>query len=185
MNFLFLAFQVSLSLSQSIGCLGFLFIFTSFGLTTHRKFNREDAEKWSVVTVALVAMIYTGSKALQFLSVPVYTIFKNLTIILTAFLERTVLKGSAITPLIMTSFVLMVLSSIVAGYADAAEQQFNVEGYTWMLFNSLSSAGYTLMMKSKIKSVNFKDYDTVYFNSITTLIRFIIDSNLVGHVFFH
>ena len=27
-------------------------------------------------------MIYTGAKALQFLSVPVYTIFKNLTIIL-------------------------------------------------------------------------------------------------------
>jgi GDP-mannose transporter len=113
-------------------------------------------------------MIYTGSKALQYLSIPVFTIFKNLTIILIAFLERFYLNGPNVTSLILLSFMMMVLSSLVAGFSDVTEHEFNIGGYFWMLVNCLSTAVFTLMMKATIKKVNFKDYDTVYFNSKNT-----------------
>lgn len=47
-----------------------------------RPFSWKDAKNWAPISVLLVLTIWTGSKALQYLNIPVYTIFKNLTIIL-------------------------------------------------------------------------------------------------------
>jgi GDP-mannose transporter len=118
-------------------------------------------------------MIYTGAKALQFLSVPVYTIFKNLTIIVIAYGE-VLWFGGSVTPLTLLSFGLMVLSSVVAAWADiqaaidsvghssessAAISTLNA-GYAWMSFNVFCSAAYVLGMRKVIKKMNFKDYDS-------------------------
>ncbi|KAJ3329486.1 GDP-mannose transporter into the lumen of the Golgi, partial [Kappamyces sp. JEL0680] len=154
MNFLFLAFQ-----RQSVGCVALLELFTVLGLTRHRSINAADAATWVRVTVSLVLMIYTGSKAIQYLSIPVFTIFKNLTIYL--------LAGSNITRPIFFSFVLMVLSSIVAGYADISAGNTLKPGavsavvsYSWMVFNCLSTAALTLTIRSTQRKVNFTDFDT-------------------------
>lgn len=118
-------------------------------------------------------MIYTSTKSLQFLSVPVYTIFKNLTIIVIAYGE-VLWFGGSVTPLALLSFGLMVLSSIVAAWADiqsaingdfgtgdsaAAVSTLNA-GYAWMGMNVLCSAAYVLGMRKVIKKMNFKDWDS-------------------------
>lgn len=118
-------------------------------------------------------MIYTGTKALQFLSVPVYTIFKNLTIIVIAYGE-VLWFGGSVTPLTLLSFALMVLSSVVAAWADiqaainssglatdttAAISTLNA-GYAWMGINVFCSATYLLGMRKIIKKMNFKDWDS-------------------------
>ena len=117
-------------------------------------------------------MIYSGSKAIQYLSIPVFTIFKNLTIILIAYSERYLMNGTAVTKPIFISFALMVLSSVVAGYADIAGGNFMKPGavsstvaYGWMVFNCLSTAALTLTMRATQKKVNFKDFDTAFYNS--------------------
>lgn len=88
----------------------FLQSFKFLNLIKFRDFNVDEAKRWLPIVVFLVAMIYTGSKALQFLPIPVYTIFKNLTIILIAYGELLWFGGS-ITALMMVSFVLMVSRS--------------------------------------------------------------------------
>ena len=118
-------------------------------------------------------MIYTGAKALQFLSVPVYTIFKNLTIIVIAYGE-VLWYGGSVTPMTLLSFGLMVLSSVVAAWADiqaaidgvghsteasAALSTLNA-GYAWMGINVFCTASYLLCMRKVIKKMNFKDYDS-------------------------
>lgn len=119
-------------------------------------------------------MIYTSSKALQFLSIPVYTIFKNLTIILIAYGE-VLWFGGSVSGMALFSFGLMVVSSIVAAWADisaalgsyggsaqAAEQLSTLNaGYIWVLVNCLSSASYVLGMRKRIKLTNFKDFDSM------------------------
>ncbi len=119
-------------------------------------------------------MIYTGAKALQFLSVPVYTIFKNLTIIVIAYGE-VLWFGGSVTPLTLLSFGLMVLSSVVAAWADiqaaidgahsaeasAALATLNA-GYAWMGMNVVCTSSYVLGMRKVIKKMNFKDYDSRY-----------------------
>lgn len=76
-------------------------------LIKFRDFDNDEARKWLPVAGSLVGMIYTGSKALQFLRIPIYTIFKNLTIILIAYGE-VLWFGGNVTRLMLVSFGLMV-----------------------------------------------------------------------------
>jgi GDP-mannose transporter len=118
-----------------------------------------------------VAQIYTGNKALQFLSVPVFTIFKNLTIIVIAYGEA-LWFGGHVTSLMLLSFGLMVLSSVVAAWADiqsaigndltdtsALVSSLNA-GYAWMGLNILAQSSFLLGQRRRIKTMGFKDWDS-------------------------
>ncbi|KAJ3283426.1 GDP-mannose transporter into the lumen of the Golgi [Borealophlyctis nickersoniae] len=167
MNFLLLAIQ-------DLVCVLLLEGFVKLNMAQHRPFKVSDAKRWLSVACALVAMIYTGSKAVQYLSIPLFTVFKNLTIILIAYAERTFFGGSPVTRLMFLSFALMVFSSLIAGWADiAAGKGLNkdakqvpwVVSYGWMVANCLTTSGFALLMKGKIKEVGFKDFDTVFYNN--------------------
>lgn len=92
MNFLLLCIQSSV-------CCICVTIVKRLKIISFREFDLQDAKAWFPISFLLVSVIYTGSKSLvrlnlplrpppvliviqQFLSIPVYTIFKNLTIIL-------------------------------------------------------------------------------------------------------
>jgi GDP-mannose transporter len=92
---------------QSVVTIVFLQAFKFLNLIKYRAIEAETSKKWYPIVVFLVAMIYTGSKALQYLPIPVYTIFKNLTIILIAYGE-VLWFGGNVTSLMMVSFILMV-----------------------------------------------------------------------------
>lgn len=124
------------------------------------------------ISLLLVGMIYTSTKSLQFLSVPVYTIFKNLTIIVIAYGE-VLWFGGEVTPIALLSFGLMVLSSIIAAWADiqaalSGQHDASVSvstlnaGYAWMGMNVFCTASYVLTMRKVIKKMNFKDWDCMW-----------------------
>lgn len=140
------------------------------------------------ISLLLIALIYTGSKALQYLSVPVYTIFKNMAIIVTAYAEMLWFGGSSVSRMTLFSFGLMVLSSIVAAWADiqhaltastsTTQAHSSIStlnaGYTWMAINCFCAAAFTLSLRKKIKVLGFKDLDSMYLQRNL--------SNLSGHV---
>ena len=79
------------------------------------------------------------------------------------------------TPMALFSFGLMVLSSVIAAWADiqhalqnyghlSSEASARVStlnaGYMWMLFNCFCTATYVLGMRKRIKLTNFKDFDS-------------------------
>jgi GDP-mannose transporter len=115
-------------------------------------------------------MIYTSTWSLRFLSIPVYTIFKNLTIILIAYGE-VLWFGGTVTRMALFSFGLMVMSSVIAAWADiqhALNSTVTTEamstlnaGYLWMGANCLCTATYVLSMRKRIKLTNFKDFDSM------------------------
>jgi GDP-mannose transporter len=102
---------------QSIVCVGVIQILKVMGFAKFRDFNTDEARKWFPISLLLIGMIYSGSKALQYLSIPVYTIFKNMAIILIAYGE-VLWFGGSVTSMTLLSFGLMVFSSIVAAWAD-------------------------------------------------------------------
>lgn len=114
-------------------------------------------------------MIYTGNRSLQYLSVPVYTIFKNLTIIAIAYGEVWMFDAK-VTPMILGSFLIMVFSSMVAAWADvrsslagdekAADLSSLTAGYFWMACNVVCTATYVLGMRKSIHKLQFKDWDS-------------------------
>ena len=83
--------------------------------------------------------------------------------------------GRNITQLMGLSFVVMVISSIMGGYTDI---KFHPRGYAWMLVNCLCTAGYALFMKKYIAQVEFRDFDTVFYNNILALPIFLVFSIL-------
>ncbi|KAF2262104.1 UDP-galactose transporter [Lojkania enalia] len=168
---------------QSIVCIIAIQSCKSFGWINYRDFSSDEAKKWFPISLLLIGMIYTSTKALKFLSIPVYTIFKNLTIILIAYGE-VLWFGGSVTPMALFSFGLMVLSSIIAAWADiqhalssfgeasneASEAISTLNaGYLWMMINCLCTATYVLGMRKRIKLTNFKDFDTMYYNNLLTI----------------
>lgn len=122
------------------------------------------------ISLLLIGMIYTSTKALKFLSIPVYTIFKNLTIILIAYGE-VLWFGGSVTGMALFSFGLMVMSSLIAAWADIrhalnsnldATNEISTlnSGYIWMMVNCFCTATYVLGMRKRIKLTNFKDFDS-------------------------
>ena len=84
--------------------------------------------------------------------------------------------GGTVTNTMVVSFGLMIVSSILGGYNDLT---FNLPGYLWMLVNCVSSASYVLYMRKAIRKVQFRDFDTVYFNNYLTIPSLIIFSFLL------
>ncbi|KAG9289433.1 hypothetical protein G9A89_007994 [Geosiphon pyriformis] len=177
MNFLLLTIQ-------SIVCVILLYGFKAFNLINFREIESHISKKWLPIVFLLIAMIYTGSKSLQFLSIPVYTIFKNLTIILIAYGE-VLWFGGSVTRLMVTSFILMIGSSVIAAWADittniaiTSESSFNM-GYFWMGINCLATASFTLTMRKRITLTGFKDFDTVFYNNLLSIPFLVIMSILL------
>ncbi|KAH8116416.1 GDP-mannose transporter [Phellopilus nigrolimitatus] len=185
MNFLLLTIQ-------SVVCVGCVFAVKKAGVITFRDFDMQDAKKWFPISFLLVSVIYTGSKSIQFLSIPVYTIFKNLTIILIAYGE-VIWFGGRVTGLTFMSFVIMVISSVIAAWSDIANAldktwspqdpaaaigglhavqsaltQVNI-GYFWMFFNCIMSAAFVLSMRKRIKVMGFADWDTMFYNNLLSI----------------
>ncbi|OQD70434.1 hypothetical protein PENDEC_c023G05875 [Penicillium decumbens] len=174
---------------QSIVCIVAIQTCKSSGLITYRDFSTDEARKWFPITLLLIGMIYSGSKALQFLSIPVYTIFKNLTIILIAYGE-VLWFGGSVTGMTLFSFGLMVLSSFIAAWADikhAVESSGDTSsqvstlnaGYVWMMINCLCTSSYVLGMRKRIKLTNFKDFDTMFYNNLLSIPVLIVFTLLV------
>ncbi|KAI9486559.1 MAG: hypothetical protein EXX96DRAFT_476447 [Benjaminiella poitrasii] len=178
---------------QSVVTVIFLQLFKFLNLIQYRQMDSETVKKWYPIVIFLVAMIYTGSKALQYLPIPVYTIFKNLTIILIAYGE-VLWFGSSVTSMMLISFTLMTLSSVITGWNDvslAIRSLLDVTavvstsnatvmlGYFWMIINCFSSAAFVLYMRKRIKLTNFKDFDTVYYNNLLSIPLLIIPSLLL------
>ncbi|KAL8910004.1 MAG: hypothetical protein Q9171_004699 [Xanthocarpia ochracea] len=178
---------------QSIVCVVAIQMCKSSGIITYRDFNSDEARKWFPVSLLLIGTIYTSTKALQFLSIPVYTIFKNLTIILIAYGE-VLWFGGSVTGMALFSFGLMVLSSVIAAWADIQHALQNYghseteasakvstlnAGYMWMMFNCICSAAYVLGMRKRIKLTNFKDFDTMFYNNVLSIPILLLSSLLL------
>ncbi|KAG8220865.1 hypothetical protein J3R82DRAFT_2360 [Butyriboletus roseoflavus] len=178
---------------QSVVCVACVETVKRLGIISFRDFDIQDAKAWFPVSALLVSVIYTGSKSLQYLTIPVYTIFKNLTIILIAYGEVMWFNGR-ITGLTMIAFLLIVLSSILAAWADVTNiadaagdippasaamgigldlvstvmQRLHI-GYLWMLLNCLASAAYVLLMRKRIKITGFTDWDSMFYNNLLSI----------------
>uniref|UniRef100_A0A8H7NHC9 GDP-mannose transporter n=1 Tax=Bionectria ochroleuca TaxID=29856 RepID=A0A8H7NHC9_BIOOC len=140
-------------------------------------YNPSKARKWFPIAMMLVTMIFTGNKALQFLSVPVYTIFKNLAVVVIAYGEVIWFNGS-VSPLSLVSFVLMVLSSVLAAWSDFSDAKSSATnsrlstlnaGYFWMLINVLAASTYALGMRGGMSKIKLKNWDVIYYNNVLTI----------------
>eukprot|EP00834_Sanchytrium_tribonematis_P005883 NODE_389_length_8228_cov_1.280600.p4 type:complete len:222 gc:universal NODE_389_length_8228_cov_1.280600:4855-4190(-) len=139
---------------------------------SYKPLDKLTVKQFFPVSVAMATMLFTSGKALEYMNIPVFTIFKNLTIILIAYGDY-YFNHTPITRLMIISFVLMVLSSLCAAGSDVT---FSFKGYFWTAVNICSSAYYVLFIRKKIRKLQFREYDTVFYNNMLVLPMFTIIS---------
>lgn len=158
MNALLLVFQWIISII-------FLVILRCVGLINFRLLRRNEVLRWLPVSLGLVGMTYTGSKCLEHCAISIVTIFKNTSILLVAFGDL-FFFNKKISLLTYFSFLLIVLSSFLGTFGDS---KFTMTGMIWLMINCLATAMYVLFLKGTLRTIKFKDFDTVFNNGILSI----------------
>ena len=124
-------FPLSVLASQALVTVALLLLSSETRLGPAVRFDPKLARKMLPITLLFAAMLWTSSKALRYCSVPVITIFKNLSVVAITGYERLVYSDRSSVGVLL-SLLCMIAGSVVAAAGDL---QFSSVGYGWMLLN--------------------------------------------------
>eukprot|EP00531_Pseudo-nitzschia_arenysensis_P015786 CAMPEP_0116136670 /NCGR_PEP_ID=MMETSP0329-20121206/11851_1 /TAXON_ID=697910 /ORGANISM="Pseudo-nitzschia arenysensis, Strain B593" /LENGTH=346 /DNA_ID=CAMNT_0003631559 /DNA_START=184 /DNA_END=1221 /DNA_ORIENTATION=- len=125
-------------------------------------FSMETASQWAPVNIFFCGMLFTGMASLQYNSVPMVTIFKNVSNITTSIGDY-YFFGNKPENLVIVAFGIMLLGAIAAAWNDIS---ITPQGLWWMALNCLTASGYVLYMKRATASINLTKFGMVFYNNV-------------------
>ena len=132
------------------------------GWVEYPNFNAQTARLWAPVNLFFCGMLFTGMASMQHNSVPMVTVFKNITNIMTT-IGDCILYGASVELLVMAAFGIMLLGAVFAARNDA---DVTTTGLFWMLGNCLCTSGYVLYLKFATKTVKLSKFGMVFYNNV-------------------
>ncbi|CCE61665.1 hypothetical protein TPHA_0A05910 [Tetrapisispora phaffii CBS 4417] len=145
-----------------------------------RPLNKFDLKYWLPVGFMMAVALYTASKALKYLTVPVYVLVKNLSLIFITFSEALFFGTGGITSLEALSFVMFIAGAASLCLGDYEQSialmkkklgsdisfsyLVNV-GYFWIVGAVISSTLFVLLLRKMIQYTKFTDVDTILYNN--------------------
>lgn len=132
------------------------------GWVDYPDFSLDTAKQWAPVNLFFCAMLFTGMASLMTNSVPMVTVFKNISNIMTTTGDY-VFFGNKPETLVMAAFGVMLLGAVAAAWNDIS---LTVNGLFWMLANCASTAGYVLYMKHATQHVKLSKFGMVFYNNV-------------------
>lgn len=155
-------FNILLVVFQAAIAVGLCQLCKSFALIDYPSFNSSTAKQWAPVNVFFCLMLFTGMASLQHNSVPMVTVFKNISNIFTAFGDY-LFFGSSVDNLTKLSFGVMLAGAMAASVGDS---YITFLGFFWMVANCLSTSAYILYMKHATRTVKLSKFGMVYYNNV-------------------
>mmetsp|Transcript_1300 Transcript_1300/g.1340 ORF Transcript_1300/g.1340 Transcript_1300/m.1340 type:complete len:390 (+) Transcript_1300:37-1206(+) len=125
-------------------------------------FDLKVAKIWAPVNILFCAMLFTSMASLQHNTVPMVTIFKNVTNIMTCMGDY-YLFNTPVGFLVILAFGVMLGGACLAAINDVKVTGL---GVYWMAANCVSTAGYVLYMKFAMKRVKLSKFGMVFYNNI-------------------
>lgn len=107
-------------------------------------------------------MLFTAIGALQHNSVPMVTIFKNVTNILTTAGDF-YFFGANTEPLVVAAFGIMLVGAVLASRNDI---HMTMTGLFWMVANCVCTSGYVLYMKFATQKIKLSKFGMVFINNL-------------------
>lgn len=129
-------------------------------------FSMETAKEWAPVNICFCAMLFTGMASLQYNSVPMVTVFKNLTNIATCAGDW-FFFGNTPERLVIVAFAIMLGGALAAAWKDIT---ITYTGLFWMMLNCFASAGYVLYMKFATKTLKLSKFGMVFYNNLLCMV---------------
>jgi GDP-mannose transporter len=119
-------------------------------------------KKWAPVNLFFCLMLFTGMASLQTNSVPMVTVFKNVTNIVTGIGDYAFF-GNKSEGLVVVAFAIMLGGAVLAAKNDI---EVTFSGLFWMAMNCLSTSGYVLYMKYATNNVKLSTFGMVFVNNV-------------------
>ena len=123
-------------------------------------------------------MLFTGMTSLEHNSVPMVTVFKNITNIMTT-VGDCIIYGASVEVLVIAAFGIMLGGAVMAAKQDA---DVSTVGLFWMLANCVCTSGYVLYLKYATKSVKLSKFGMVFYNNVLCAIFLFPVSLLNGEI---
>jgi GDP-mannose transporter len=158
-------YPFTLLLWQNLFSVSFVVVGQWLGVLKAESLEMGKVKRWIPVNLLFIAMLVTHSLSLSRLSVPMVTVFKNLSTIAVA-IGDSIMLGQEVTPLMYLSSLLMVVGSVVAGWTDL---EFDFLGYQWMVLNAIMSAAYLLYLKYLTKTMPMSEFGMVRYNNALSI----------------
>ncbi|MCJ8735065.1 hypothetical protein PDJAM_G00242450 [Pangasius djambal] len=116
----------------------------------------------------------TGLGSTKKLSLPMFTVLRKFTILLTMIMEARILRNS-FSPQLACSVVAIVFGALIAASSDLA---FDAEGYAFVLLNDVFTAANGVYTKQKIEGLG--KYGVLFYNAFIIIIPTILASAYTG-----
>jgi len=129
-------------------------------------FDWQVAKSWLPLNILFIGMLCTGFLALVYNNVPMVTVCKNLTNVVTIG-GSALIFGEKIGMLVFASVAIMVLGAVLAGANDL---EFSVLGYVFMGLNCLFTSAYILYMRYAATNIKLPKFGMVYYNNLLSVV---------------
>eukprot|EP00536_Pseudo-nitzschia_multiseries_P010769 jgi/Psemu1/204026/e_gw1.338.60.1 len=169
LNILLVVFQAIVAVVAVEGC-------RKLNWVEYPSFSLETAKQWAPVNIFFCLMLFTGMASLQYNSVPMVTIFKNVSNITTAIGDYYCF-GNQPERLVLMAFGIMLGGAIAAAWNDIS---VSAAGLTWMALNCFSSSGYVLYMKHATEKVKLSKFGMVFYNNVLCVFFLLPVATLMG-----
>jgi len=153
-------------------------VFQLLGIIDIPPFSIDVAKKWAPVNIFFCAMLFTGMGSLQHNSVPMVTIFKNISNITTATGDF-YFFGNKPENLVFVAFGIMLAGAIAAAGYDIS---MSLTGFTWMVLNCISTSGYVLYMKHATEKILLSKFGMVFYNNLLCVAFLLPAAFVMGEV---
>ncbi|OQS54555.1 VRG4 [Ecytonucleospora hepatopenaei] len=161
--------QYLLTLIQSLVICSIIYIYS---LCQYKKFKSilffKGLKNWIKIGFLLTGMIISNMKAITYLDVSIYTLYKNCGIILTAAFEWILFKKKISKIGFVSLFFLLITSYTVNLKTKVTNVNIQLQGYIWIIFNILATTGYVISMKSFLELKGTKT-ESVFFTNFLSI----------------
>lgn len=141
-------------------------------------FNMRTARLWAPVNLLFCCMLFTGMASLQHNSVPMVTIFKNITNVVVTVGDYYCF-GTTSESMVVFAFGIMLSGAVAAAWNDLAMSPW---GFFWMMANCFATAGYVLYMKFATKNVKLSKFGMVFYNNVLCTLFLLPCAIVMGEV---
>uniref|UniRef100_A0A7N6BI42 Sugar phosphate transporter domain-containing protein n=1 Tax=Anabas testudineus TaxID=64144 RepID=A0A7N6BI42_ANATE len=162
-----------LGIGQMITTLVVLYAAKRSKTVQFQDFDRSILLKIFPLPLLYVGNHITGLASTKKLSLPMFTVLRKFTILMTMILEAYILKKTFPKRLIY-SVVTMVLGALVAASSDLA---FDLEAYTFILLNDAFTAANGVYTKKKLGIEGLGKYGVLFYNALIIVIPTILASS--------
>ena len=126
--------------------------------------------------VFYVGNLVSGFIGTKRLSLPMFTVLRRFSILMTLFGEYYILKFIA-PPAIVISVIAMVAGAIVAAVEDLA---FDLEGYTSVLLNDFFTAANGVYTRKKLDAKDLGKYGLLFYNALVMIVPLFVIASWTG-----